>query len=134
MLGTEKLTLRTWMRKGLEALAESMEQVHTLKRSYEKYFVTTAPPLAPGAPAPQANLQPQLYPQQLVLLAAIPMQVQLQSQLAAQGQPMIYPASQLPPAGGYQSGAVSTPALGLQSTPSAVVGGMAPRLSSPIKQ
>ena len=114
------------MRKSLEALAESMEQVNTLKRSYEKAFVTTAPTPAPGAPAPQAYLQPQLYPQQLMLPTAMPMQAQLQSQLAAQGQQMMYPASQLMPAGGYQSGAVSTPALGLQSAPSAAVSGRAP--------
>ena len=67
MLGAEKLTLRAWMRKSLEAPAESPEQVNNLERSYGQAFVTTAPPPAPGAPVPQAYLHPQLYPQHLML-------------------------------------------------------------------
>ena len=39
---------------------------------------------------------------------------------------MMYPAGKLIPAGEYHSGAVLTPALGLQSAPSDAVGFMAP--------
>ena len=64
MLGTEKLPLRLWLRKSLEALAASREPVARMKRSYEEAFIT---PVPAAAPVPQPYLQPQLYHQQPLL-------------------------------------------------------------------
>ena len=83
MLDTEKLPLRLWMRKSLEALAASREQVARLKRSSGEAFITPGPA---AAPVPQPYLQPHLYHQQPLLPQGMQMHPPPPELLYPQGQ------------------------------------------------
>ena len=95
MLGTEKLPLRLWMRKSLEALAASRGNVARLKRSYEEAFIT---PVPAAAPVLQPYLQSHLYHQQPLLPHGMHMHPPPPE--------LLYPQGQVVPATPHQAASV----------------------------